>query len=225
MTTQLFITATDTDAGKTLIACALTKKLVQANQKVAVFKPIAAGCDVIQDQLVNDDAKALQRCANVKQTLTNINPIAFLDPIAPHIAAQQEHRVISNELISWYYRSVKALNADFIVTEGAGGWRLPLGNGEFLSGFAQQHKLNIVLVVNMKLGCLNHAILTYQSIIADGLSLVGWVANCIDEMPYKDENIQLLCQTIHAPLLGVVGNVDSVEQAVVELNIDNLLKD
>lgn len=215
---KLFITATDTDAGKTLIGSALTYLLTK-QFKVSVFKPISAGCTWQEGRLVNEDAASLQHFANSKQTLSQINPIAFEEPIAPHIAAEKANQPILIDTIKQQYLQVLANNADIIITEGAGGWRLPLGNGRYLSQFAEQTQQAVILVVNMKLGCLNHAVLTYQAIIQDGLTCVGWVANCIDDMPYLSENLAELSKLITAPCLGKVPRVDGAEQAAKYLDI------
>lgn len=218
-----FITATDTDAGKTLVATALTAGFVANNKSVAVFKPVSAGCDLVDGILVNQDAKLLQGQANCQQAITNINPIAFAEPIAPHIAALNTNTEITTELISEHFNNVMKINSDVIITEGAGGWRLPLGNGEFLSDFVRQHQPNVILVVGMKLGCLNHAILTYESIINDGVNIVGWVANHPVHMPYLEENIELLKSTFKAPLLGRLGFVSDLEQAINSIDIRHLI--
>ena len=220
---KYFITATDTDAGKTLVATALTAGFVASNTKVAVFKPVSAGCELINEQLVNLDAKLLQGQANCEQSIANINPIAFAEPIAPHIAAQSEKTEISTELISNHFNDVIKIKPDVIITEGAGGWRLPLGNGEFLSGFVQQQQMDVILVIGMKLGCLNHAILTYESIVNDGVNVVGWVANHPVHMPYLEENIQLLESIIKAPLIGRLGFISDLEQAINSIDINPLL--
>ncbi|WNC70492.1 dethiobiotin synthase [Thalassotalea psychrophila] len=220
---SFFITATDTDAGKTLIATALTASLVASNKSVAVFKPVSAGCDLVDDTLVNQDAKLLQGQANCQQSITNINPIAFAEPIAPHIAALNDNTEITTELICEHFNEVMQIKSDVIITEGAGGWRLPLGNGEFLSDFVRQQQLDVILVVGMKLGCLNHAILTYESIINDGVNIVGWVANHPVHMPYLEENIELLKSTFKAPLLGRLGFVSDLEQAINSIDIRHLI--
>jgi dethiobiotin synthetase len=217
---QFFITATDTDAGKTFVSCALIRALTQQQSQeknqpmvVAAFKPISAGCDVVAGQLINEDAKLLSDVANAKQTIAQINPIAFKEPIAPHIAAKKEGVQLSITDIEQHYQKVVALNADITLVEGAGGWRLPLGpaqessvkksptqenNGEgkaqgyqFLSGFVKSTKLEVILIVNMKLGCLNHALLTYETIKADGLDCIAWIANCAESEPMNNlsENI------------------------------------
>lgn len=220
---NLFITATDTDAGKTLVACALTAAFVKQQQNVAVYKPISAGCEVINGELVNEDALLLQQQANCEQTIKQINPIAFKPPIAPHIAAEQTKAVITVNDISTGFERVKQLDSDIVITEGAGGWRLPLGNGDYLSSFVKQQGCDVILVVAMKLGCLNHAILTYQSIINDGLNIVGWVANAEQDMPFLTENIELLTATFAAPLIAKLGHIDSIEQASNHFDLTKLL--
>ncbi len=219
---KYFITATDTDAGKTFIASALVSALVDAGKQVNVFKPLSAGCDWRDNQWQNEDALLLQEASNHQQRLEQINPIAFEEPIAPHIAAKYHKQSISSEIIQNHYQNIIANGADAVITEGAGGWRLPLGNGEFLSEFVQATEQKVILVVLMKLGCLNHAILTYQSIIADGLDVAGWVANCPEEMPYLEDNISLLTQEIDAPLLGKVSKHTDYQGAKAELTIHTL---
>ncbi|NMP32365.1 dethiobiotin synthase [Thalassotalea sp. M1531] len=218
MTKRIFITATDTDAGKTLISSALTFKLSQTN-KVACFKPVSAGCQLINGQLVNDDAKILMSLANCQQSLNSVNPIAFKEPIAPHIAAQQLNVDISLDDLTNSYNEIIKLSPDVIITEGAGGWRLPLGNSKFLSDFAIQTKQQIILVINLKLGCLNHALLTYESIISDGLTCVGWIGNCIEPMPFAKENIAELSSLIPVPCLGVIPKIEGYHQATEYINL------
>ena len=205
---NLFITATDTDAGKTFVACALIHALVKSNKKVTAYKPVAAGCQLVADLLVNEDAKLISEFANCGQKINEVNPIALIDPIAPHIAAARVNRTISLDEITMNFTQVLSLKADINVTEGAGGWRLPLNinlsKPIFLSNFVINTKQAVVLVVNMKLGCLNHALLTYQSIIADGLNCVAWVANCASEqsMSNLDENIASLEQLLPVPKIA-----------------------
>jgi len=199
---KIFITATDTDAGKTYVAQALINALVVGQHKVAAYKPVSAGCQFIDDKLVNEDAILLAKQANCDQTVSQINPIAFEEAIAPHIAAAEINEEISIESLAAHYSAVLSMQPDIIITEGAGGWRLPLGNGRYLSEFAQATNQEVILVVNMKLGCLNHAVLTYQAILNDGLKCIGWVANCQQDMPYLDENLNELQKLITVPLLA-----------------------
>jgi len=212
-----FITATDTDAGKTFVACALTQALINNGKKVAVYKPIAAGCHQIGEQLVNEDAELLSQFGNCHQSISEVNPITFEAAIAPHIAALNENREISIDEISQGFSKVVSLKADINITEGAGGWRLPIyinkNRGEdgeqhiFLSDFAQATQQEVILVVNMKLGCLNHALLTYQAIIADGLHCIAWIANNASEqsMSCLNENIASLEQLLSIPKIAQLG--------------------
>ena len=215
-----FITATDTDAGKTFVACALIQALVNAGKKVAAYKPVAAGCQQVEGILINEDAQLLSQFANCQQAIAEVNPIALVDAIAPHIAAARVNREISLEEINQHFINLLSLQAEVNIIEGAGGWRLPLSlpspvcantaqhNGVnkpvFLSDFAINTKQEVILVVNMKLGCLNHALLTYQAIIADGLHCVAWVANCAstDVMANLDENIASLEQLLPMPKIA-----------------------
>jgi len=220
---KLFITATDTDAGKTYVAESLTRALVENNYRVAVFKPISAGCELTilpeGKVLINDDAQRLMAQSNCSQSITEINPIAFEPAIAPHIAAGLLSSSITISDINLGFEKVTSKNSDFIITEGAGGWRLPLGNGKFLSEFVQQSKQKVILVVNMKLGCLNHAILTYESILSDGLECIGWVANCIEAMDYLDENIAELKTLIPAPLIAQLGFESDIKKVTATLDL------
>ena len=203
-----FITATDTDAGKTFVACALSKALMNKGKKVVTYKPIAAGCRMINGVLTNEDAELLTYFANCGQSITDVNPIALEEAIAPHIAAARLQRKISIEEIVQGYTRILAKGSQVNLTEGAGGWRLPLDTDEdrptFLSDFAIKTKQEVILVVNMKLGCLNHALLTYQSIISDGLKCIAWVANTASDsvMSNYDENIASLEQLIKAPKIA-----------------------
>ncbi|WP_440876675.1 dethiobiotin synthase [Thalassotalea sp. PLHSN55] len=223
-TRAIFITATDTDAGKTYVARVLVNALVKQNKRVAVYKPISAGCEQVNGQLINEDALALTTLANCQQPIAEVNPIAFLEPIAPHIAANKQGSAITIADIERGYNKLAQRNADVIITEGAGGWRLPLGNNVFLSEFAANKQMDVILVVNMKLGCLNHAMLTYQAILADGLNCIGWVANCQSDMDYLTDNINELKTMITAPCLGVlafdpdINNAEKhIQSALLEL--------
>lgn len=211
---NFFITATDTDAGKTFVACALTQALINTGKKVAVYKPIAAGCQQVGELLINEDAQLLSQFSNCKQSICDVNPIALEEAIAPHIAASNENREISIDEISQGFSAVTSLKADINITEGAGGWRLPIyiNNDDgsekkkhiFLSDFAQDTKQDVILVVNMKLGCLNHALLTYEAINADGLQCIAWIANTASEqvMPCLNENIISLEQLLPIPKIA-----------------------
>lgn len=216
---KFFITATDTDAGKTFVATALVKALVNTGKTVAVYKPISAGCEVIDGELINEDAFLLQQVANSNQSISNVNPIAYEEPIAPHIAAAKSNQSITVEDVLQHYANVTSLNADITLTEGAGGWRLPLGNGKYLSEFVQQSDQKVILVVNMKLGCLNHAILTYETILADGLECIGWVANTFEGMNYLEENITELMSLVKAPMIARLNKEINTDIAATKFDL------
>jgi dethiobiotin synthetase len=234
---QIFITATDTDAGKTFVSCALIQafknNVAYTDKKitVAAFKPVSAGCELFAGKLINEDAKLLSDYANCQQSIEEINPIAFQEAIAPHIAAKKQNKSISVNKIKNFYSKVKSHQADITLIEGAGGWRLPLGNSTesllnnnsenakqvthvFLSDFAKEAELEVVLVVNMKLGCLNHALLTYQAILSDGLKCIAWIANCANKesMSNLSENISELEQLLPMPKIASLDFIDSTHK-------------
>ncbi|WP_371185048.1 dethiobiotin synthase [Thalassotalea maritima] len=211
---QLFITATDTDAGKTVFASALIRELTK-QYRVGAYKPLSAGCEDIDGNLINDDAYQLQQAANIGQSVQSVNPIAYQEAIAPHIAAAKYGDTLDIECINQGLSAIKYLKPEIIITEGAGGWRLPLGDDRYLSDFVRQQSMDVILVVGMKLGCLNHALLTYQAIKADGLNVIGWVANQISEHPmaYHQENIAHLSLSINAPLLATIPYLNEPNQA------------
>lgn len=203
-----FITATDTDAGKTFVACALIKALINSDKNVAAYKPVAAGCQQVDHLLINEDAELLSQFANCGQSISEVNPIALAEAIAPHVAAASINRELSLEEVALGFNNVLSLKADINLTEGAGGWRLPLNlKGSkpiFLSDFAINTEQEVILVVNMKLGCLNHALLTYQAIIADGLHCIAWIANSATEQEMSNlaENIASLEKLLPMPKIA-----------------------
>jgi len=199
-----FITGTDTDCGKTLVAAALVHKLRAAGEDVAVMKPVASGCEMTADGLRNADALALIAASGRAWPYTRVNPYAFAPAIAPHIAAAQVGVAIEAQPI---LDAAVALAAgqDALVVEGAGGWRVPLGDELDMAALAVALRLPVILVVGMRLGCLNHALLTAEAIARDGCRLAGWVANTIDPGQAEFEaNLQTLSARIGAPCLGVI---------------------
>jgi dethiobiotin synthetase len=202
----LFITGTDTDVGKTVTTQLLLQALNKIDVRTLAIKPISAGCEITEDGLRNDDALILQAASGIQAPYNVINPIAFVPAIAPHIAAQHASVDITlSDLQTCLERAVKQ-EPRWLMVEGAGGWRLPLNNeGDFYSDFALQNQMKVVLVVGMKLGCLNHAVLTYQAILSDGLDCIGWVANQIDEdMPFYQENKVSLIKLLACPMLAEI---------------------
>ncbi|GAA0790691.1 dethiobiotin synthase [Marinobacterium sediminicola] len=205
MKKRFFIAGTDTDAGKTLVTTGLLAAANRQGLRTMGLKPVAAGCEQTPDGLRNSDALQLQQTASVKLSYEQVNPIAFEPPIAPHIAAEQEGRALSADRLAAYCRGAMMQPADLVLVEGAGGWRVPLSMRESLARLPQLLELDVILVVGMKLGCINHAILTAEAIARDGLRLAGWVANHIDPaMSCPDENLATLERLFRAPLLGRV---------------------
>lgn len=198
----IFVTGTDTEVGKTLFSAALLLRLGAAGIRAAACKPVAAGCRRVDGRLVNDDAELLARLAPVRRPLEDVNPVALEPAIAPHIAAAEAGVALDAGALVAACLAV-AEGADCVVVEGAGGWRVPLGPGAWLSDVAVGLGLPVVLVVGLRLGCLNHAMLSAAAIRADGLSLAGWVANPLAApMPRMEENIATLEDRLGAPLLA-----------------------
>ncbi|MBM7333213.1 MAG: dethiobiotin synthase [Alcanivorax sp.] len=193
-----FITGTDTEVGKTWVGCRLLERARDAGLRCYGLKPVAAGCERTAEGPRNEDALNLMAASSVALPYEVVNPVALDAAIAPHIAAQQENRRITLAQLAGYVRG--ALNshpADLVLVEGAGGWRVPLNDREMLSGLAVELNLPVIQVVGMKLGCINHALLTAEAIRADGLHYTGTVANCFGEMDVREENLLTLRQ--HLP--------------------------
>lgn len=214
-----FVTGTDTDVGKTWISLGIVEALKQQGQKVGVMKPISAGCERMADGLRNIDALLLQQQSNIELSYDEINPYAFEPAIAPHIAAAQNGIRIDIETIYQHFQSISE-KSDCIVVEGAGGWQVPLNDFQTMADLAKRMQLPVILVVGMQLGCLNHALLSIESIRATGLPLAGWIANHIDpDMSCVEENIQTLSLMIDAPLLGRIPYLEKMDVHTIASNI------
>ena len=195
-----FITGTDTGVGKTTVSCALLHAFAAQGHKAVGMKPVAAGSENGQWP----DVEWLRAASNVNATRQQINPYAFDPPIAPHIAAQQAGMEIDLAVIHRAYQELSA-TADIVIVEGTGGFLVPLNPRQTGADLAQTLNLPVILVVGMRLGCLNHALLTAQAIKTAGLSLAGWVANGIDpQMQSLQENIATLERRLEGPLLGLM---------------------
>ena len=196
-----FITGTDTGVGKTLISCALLHGFAAQGKRVVGMKPVAAGC---ADGSQHEDVRQLRAASNVLASKGQINPYCFAQAVAPHLAAQYAGVSINFARIVESYRELAA-QADAVIVEGAGGFRVPLNSSQDSADLAAQLGLPIILVVGIRLGCLNHALLTVEAVAARRLTLAGWAANVLDaDMAMLDGNIAALQQRISAPLLGVV---------------------
>src|SRR5512139_495220 len=196
----LFVTGTDTGVGKTRVAVALIRALRARGLRVAAMKPVSAGSG---PGGLNEDVAALLEATDVAADLRDVNPYAFVEPIAPHIAAQQSGVRIDLEVIAAAHARLAAM-ADVVVVEGAGGWRVPLNEREDMADLAQRLDLPVVLVVGLRLGCLNHALLTAESVAHRRLPWAGGVGNHIEPtMPYAAENVVALHARLPGPCLGV----------------------
>jgi len=202
MTRTWFVTGTDTGVGKTAISCALLAAAGRAGLRTAAIKPVAAGCDASGR---NEDALQLMQWMTEPLDYEQVNPVALAAAVAPHIAAQQEGRSLQAGRLAGLCRGVMLGGAQFVLIEGAGGWRVPISGRETLADLAVQLQVGVILVVGMRLGCINHALLTAEAIARDGLHLAGWVANHAGEMmPCHRENLDTLRRMLPAPLLGEV---------------------
>lgn len=216
-----FITGTDTEIGKTTIACGLLAAAKYKQLSTAAVKPVASGCELTADGLRNEDALALWQQCTLTLDYPEVNPIAFQPAIAPHIAATEINHTLSVTTLLPLVQKVLVKDADFIIVEGAGGWLVPLNNHEYLSDLAIQLKLPIILVVGIRLGCVNHALLTKQAILQDGLTIAGWVANTIDSnMSRFAANLQTLQTHLDLPCLGVIPYLEHVSAEKVASFLD-----
>lgn len=211
MKQMYFVAGTDTGVGKTFASCVLLKAAEQQSLRTLALKPVAAGCDLIElengkTQWQNEDALALMENMSVKLPYAQINPIALEVPASPHISAALENKVVRAERIVGYCRGAMTTPADFVLIEGAGGWRVPISPSETMADIAKQLELKVVLVVALRLGCLNHALLTAEAIRKDGLEIAGWIGNrtSSDPMDYEEQNIATLRSALAAPCIGVL---------------------
>lgn len=196
MTAAFFVTGTDTEIGKTHVTCLLLRQYVAQGLKVIGMKPIAAGCEQIDGEWVNDDVQRLVAASNVQAPIDLINPYRFKEPIAPHLAAENAGVTIDIKVIVSAFEQLQAM-ADVVIVEGAGGFLVPLNAHDDMADLAIALGIPTILVVGMRLGCINHSLLTAEAIKSRGLALQGWVANHIDPQMYvQSENIQTITQQL-----------------------------
>jgi len=201
-----FITGTDTGIGKTSFSCLLLHWLTAQGFRACGLKPIASGAIAQQGQLVSEDALALQQASNIDITLTQINPLCFAPAIAPHIAAEQIGMTLCTEHIIQACQDTLRLPKDYLVVEGAGGLLVPLSKQETLMDLIKAFALPVIVVVGMKLGCLNHALLTHHVLHQHAIPITGWIANFLQpEMLVGDENLETLAHYLGLPL-AVISN-------------------
>lgn len=218
MNQGFFVTGTDTEVGKTVISVGLINQLQQQGLRVVAMKPVASGCEMTAQGLRNEDALALQAAADIKVTYEQMNPYAFAPAIAPHIAAQHADTGVDLQRLTNVYQQLQQ-QADATVVEGAGGWLVPLNDNQTIADLAVQIKLPVVLVVAIKLGCINHALLTAQSIRSSGLELAGWVANDFLGDSQNEAIIEAINSRIGAPCLGVVPRLKKTDNAGAYLKL------
>ena len=205
MKQAFFITGTDTNVGKTYVACQLINDYVAQGYKVIGMKPVAAGCELVEGEWVNEDVLKLEAASNVKAPRNLVNPYSFKEAIAPHIAAELAGVNIEISVIKQAFDALTEL-ADIVIVEGAGGFLVPLNQKENMADLASALNIPIILVVEMKLGCINHSLLTLEAIQARNLTLHGWVANQIgNKMPMLAENVATLTRQIKQPRLLIPG--------------------
>lgn len=220
MSKRIFITATDTEAGKSHIASGLLRIAAQRGLATIGLKPVASGCRQHAGDIHNDDALSLLNASTIKLSYDQINPFRFLPPIAPHLAANEIHTDLSvTKLLHHTHHALTTL-ADLHIIEGFGGWHAPLNFTETMADYAVRINCEIVLVVGIRLGCINHAILTERAIIASGGICIGWIANIIDiDMSHCTENIESLQKILLSKFLGVVAFGESADSALRQIKI------
>jgi dethiobiotin synthetase len=214
--TAYFITGTDTEIGKTFVTCALMVALRNRGIRVAPMKPVAAGMVQVDGRALNEDVQALMAVYGAPISAPLINPYCLHDAIAPHIAAKREGVTVSMLVIQNAFADL-AVTHDAVLVEGAGGFLVPLDDRRSMAEIPVALGLDVVLVVGLRLGCINHALLTANAIRACGLRLAAWVGNVVDaHMPAQEENIATLRAMLHAPCLGIVprlANGSAIERA------------
>lgn len=218
---SFFVTGTDTGVGKTLVSAAILEAAAAKGLRTLGMKPIASGCEVTPDGLRNEDALALMQAMTEPLAYEQVNPIALEPAIAPHVAAAQAGRHVTAERLVGFCRGLQMRPADLLLVEGAGGWRVPLNNRETYSAMPVSLQMPVILVVPLRLGCINHALLTAEAIRRDGLALAAWVANRPDPRPMECENETLAYLQNHlgAHCLGVLPWQESPDPRVLSENL------
>ncbi len=199
-----FVTGTDTGVGKTMVSAAILEAARAAGLRTLAMKPIASGCDETPEGLRNEDALALQSAMTESLAYEVINPVSLKPAIAPHVAAAQAGKSVTAQRLIGFCRGLQMRPADLMLIEGAGGWRVPLNNRETYASVPRELGTPVILVVSLKLGCINHALLTAEAIRADGLVVAGWVANRAEAetMSCEQETLDYLRSHMAAPCLG-----------------------
>jgi len=208
-----FVTGTDTDAGKTLISAGLLARARAQGLTTRGIKPVASGSERTAQGVRNRDALLLQRYSAPAVDYTEVNPVTLEPAVAPHLAAREAGMTLEASSLIAHIRRVQASPRQFGLVEGAGGWRVPLNRQEDLSAIARALELPVILVIGLRLGCINHARLSAEAIRADGLRLAGWVGNHIDpDYAETEDTLAMLAHHLDAPCLGHVPWIDAAEE-------------
>ncbi|PLR30870.1 dethiobiotin synthase [Chimaeribacter coloradensis] len=210
MIKRYFVTGTDTEVGKTVASSALLQAAARAGYQTAGYKPVASGSEETADGLRNSDALALQQNSTLALRYDEVNPYTFAEPTSPHIVSRDEGRPIDPAVLSAGLRALEA-RAEWVLVEGAGGWFTPLGEAFSFADWVVQEQLPVILVVGVKLGCINHALLTAAAVQAAGLPLAGWVANDVQPPGRRHaEYLETLQRLLPAPMLGEIPYLDDL---------------
>ena len=219
-----FIAGTDTGVGKTHVTCALLHALRAQGLNACGMKPVASGSIETAEGLRNEDGLALQAASGAPMPYEWINPIALREPVSPHLAAAHEGVEIGLAPLHEAFERLRNIH-DAVLVEGVGGWLVPLSRGLLASDIARQWQLPVILVVGLRLGCINHALLSARAIATDGCRLVGWVGNLIDpDMAALEENLATLRQLLPAPCLGVLPHGVPAHVAAPQLDMGAILE-
>ena len=215
-----FITGTDTGIGKTWVTLGLMSAFAAGGTSVVGMKPVASGCRLDSEGLRNEDAEQIRRASQPVPDYKLVNPFAFEEPVAPHAAAEKAGVNISVPRIKTAFAALCQL-AEMVVVEGVGGWRVPLSGASSLNDLVHALDIPVVLVVGLKLGCVNHALLTAECLARDKVKLAGWVANQVEaEYPFLDSTMRVLTGGIQAPLLGHVPYMKELEAGKISSFLD-----
>ena len=219
---SVFVTGTDTAVGKTLVALCLLHVLKDRGIDAAGMKPVAAGTVSDTGPPRNNDALALIEASQVQLPYELVNPFCFTEPIAPHIAADEENNPIDTAVIKRAYTEISTLT-NFVVVEGAGGWLVPISASQTMADLVLDMKWPVVLVIGLRLGCLNHALLTAESIRHKGVTFAGWIGSHVNPVFYKaEQNIATLRSRIDAPCLGIFPYCENTVAEKMSIHLDTL---
>lgn len=208
---HFYVTGTDTGIGKSVASAALLHAFRAAGWRAVGMKPVASGCEATDDGWRNEDALALQEASNPRPPYADVNPYALPNPLAPELAAADAGVAIETGPIERAFERLRT-SADVVVVEGVGGWAAPITATLDQADLVRAMELKVVMVVGLRLGCINHARLTARAIAADGLHMVGWIANAIDpDMARADDNLRILQRVLDAPFLGRLPHVPAVD--------------